>query len=69
MNYKIYIYTFLTMLSAYALSCINFEKIIRKNKVIETKILYIIISISLGFLLTEFLLAFLPEAIWEIKYY
>ena len=63
MNLKIYLYTFCTLLSAFALSSVNFEKLIRKNKVIEARILYFIISFSLGYLLSEFLLNFLPEGI------
>ncbi len=63
MSIKIYLLTFLTMLSAYALSSINFEKIIRKNKVIETRILYLILSFALGILLTNFFLTFIPEDI------
>lgn len=69
MNLKIYLYTFCTLLSAFALSSVNFEKLIRKNKVIEARILYFIISFSLGYLLSEFLLNFLPEGIWKTKSY
>lgn len=68
MNYKIYLCTFCTLLSAYALSAIHFEKMIKKNKIIETKILYFILSFVLGYLLTEFLVLFLPEGIWKIKF-
>lgn len=68
MNYKLYLYIFLTMLSAFSLSAINFEKIIRKNHVIETRILYFILSFSLGYLLTNMILAFLPEVPWKTKF-
>ncbi len=63
MNLKIYIYTFCTMLSAFAVSSLNLEKIIYKNKVIEARILYFIISFALGYLISEFIIAFLPEEI------
>ncbi len=63
MNYKIYFYIITTMLSAYGLSAINFEKFIRKNKIIETKILYFLLSFALGYLVTNLFLGFLPEGI------
>lgn len=63
MNYKIYLCTFCTMVSAYALSSLNFEKMIKRNKIIETRILYFILSFVLGYLLTEFFLLFLPEGL------
>ncbi len=59
MNYKLFIYVFDIMLCTYALSTINFEKIIKKNKVVETRILVIIMSLILAYLLTNFIFDFL----------
>ena len=47
------------MLSAFALSGINFEKIIRKNRIWETRVLVLILSLILGYLLTQFVSEFL----------
>ena len=59
MDYKIYLYIFFSMLSAFALSGINYEKIIRKNRIWETRILVLILSLILGYLLTQFVSEFL----------
>ena len=59
MDYKIYLYIFFSMLSAFALSGINFEKIIRKNRMWETRVLVLILSLILGYLLTQFVSEFL----------
>ena len=59
MDYKIYLYIFFSMLSAFALSGINLEKIIRKNRIWETRILVLLLSLVLGYLVTNFVLEFL----------
>lgn len=59
MNYKIYLYVFFVLLSAFALSAVNYEKFIKKNKIVETKILVMIMSFISGYLLTNFVTDFL----------
>lgn len=59
MDYKIYLYIFFSMLSAFALSGINVEKIIRKNRIWETRILVLLLSLVMGYLVTNFVLEFL----------
>ena len=59
MNYKIYLYIFFSMLAAFALSGINFEKFIKKNRVWETRILVLLLSLTIGYLVTNFILEFL----------
>lgn len=59
MDYKIYLYIFFSMLSAFALSGINLEKIIRKNRIWETRILVLLLSLVMGYLVTNFVLEFL----------
>ena len=59
MDYKIYLYIFFSILSAFALSGINFEKIIRKNRIWETRILVLLLSLVMGYLVTNFVLEFL----------
>lgn len=62
MNYKLMIYTFNILLCIFAVSSINFEKIIRKNKINETRILMIIISLVLAYLLTNFMIDFVGSS-------
>ncbi len=59
MDYKIYVYLFFTMLSAFALSGINYEKFIKKNRIWETRILVMLLSFVLGYLSASFILEFL----------
>lgn len=59
MNYKIYLYIIFVFLSAFALSSLNFEKFIKKKKVLETRILLVILSFISGYLLTNFIVDFL----------
>ena len=59
MHYKIYIYVITVMLITYTLSGINFEKFMKKNKVIEAKILVMVISFALSYLITNFITDFL----------
>ena len=59
MNYKLYVYVFIIFLSIYATTCLNFEKIIKKDKVIETRLLSFMISIIIGYLFSNFIFDFL----------
>ncbi len=59
MNSKVYLYVFFVMLSAYALSGVNFDKWMKKNKIWESRILVMILSFALGYLLTNFIYDFL----------
>ncbi len=59
MDYKVYIYIVFVLISAFALSAVNFEKFIKKNKILETRILVMILSFISGYLLTNFLIDFL----------
>ncbi len=62
MNYKAYLYVFFTLLSAFALSGVNFDKIIRRNHVWEARILVMILSCIGGYLLTNFIAEFLSTS-------
>lgn len=58
MNPKVYFYVFFVMLSAYALTGVNFDAIIKKNKMWEARILVVILSLVLGYFLTNFVFDF-----------
>ncbi|MBE6156589.1 MAG: DUF1146 domain-containing protein [Firmicutes bacterium] len=59
MNYKIYLYALFLFLSIYIFSGVNFEKIMKKDKVIEARLLVMTLSIALSYLLTNFMFDFL----------
>ncbi len=58
MQFKIYIYVISVMLSAYTLTGVNFDSIIKKNKNIEARLLVILLSFIMGYLLTNFIVDF-----------
>ena len=59
MNYKIYLYAIFVFLGIFIFSGVNFEKIMKKDKIIEAKLLVMSLSFSLAYLLTNFVLDFL----------
>ncbi len=50
MNYKIYGYVFFSMLSAFALSGVNFNKFLKQDRYFEARILAMILSMVLGYI-------------------
>lgn len=59
MNYKIFLYAFFLFFSIYVLSGVNFEKIMKKDKVIEARFLFMSLSMCMAYLLTEFVVSFI----------
>lgn len=62
MNYKIYLYVFFVLLSTFTLSGINFDKIMKRNKKIEARILVLLLSFISGYLITSFIVDFLNNS-------
>ena len=62
MNAKVYIYMITTLLSAYTLTGINFNKFWNSKKSIEAKIFVILISLIMSYLLTNFITDFLSSS-------
>lgn len=58
MNLKLYLYVSFVMLSAYTLTGVNFDQIMKKNKIWEARIIVIILSMIMGYLLTNFIYDF-----------
>lgn len=58
MNLKLILYIFCTMLSAFSLSGINFNNFFKLKRKLEAKIFIIILSLALGYLLTNFIYDF-----------
>lgn len=59
MNYKLLVYVFNIMLCIFSLSGINYEKFIKSKRVWETRILVVVLSLVLAYLLTNFIFDFL----------
>jgi len=58
MNYKAFIYVITLLLSVFALSGINFDGFIKTNKALEARILVILLSIAISYLVTSFIVDF-----------
>ncbi len=59
MNYKVLLYFFFTLLSTFAITGIDINKIIKKNHKWEAYALVLILSFAFGYLLTNFVVDFL----------
>lgn len=59
MNFKTYIYIVSVLLSTFAISGINFNNVFRKNKVIEAKMLIVLLALALGYLVGTFVVTFI----------
>ncbi len=59
MNYKAYIYIITLLMSMYALSGINFDRFIKTNKAIETRLLVVLLGLSISYLVTNFITDFI----------
>ena len=62
MSIKVYLYIITTMISAYSLTGINFDKFWRSKKNIEARVFIIIISLIMSYLLTNFIVDFLTNS-------
>lgn len=64
MSYIIHtlIYTISVMLSMIGLSCFHFENYIKKGKIREFYIFYIVASVALGYLFASFILSFVSAS-------
>ncbi len=56
---KLMLYIIFTFISAFGLSSLNFESIVKKNKNLEIRVLVMVLSFSFGYLLTNFVIDFL----------
>lgn len=59
MDYKIYVYVISIFISAFAISGINFNNVFRKNKVIEARVLILLLSLALGYLVGSLVISFI----------
>ena len=59
MLYHKIVYIASVMASIFALSGINYEKFIKKDKIYETRFLVILLSLALGYLVGSFIISFI----------
>ena len=59
MQIKLILYVIFTFVAAFGISGINFNGIIRTNKIWEARVLVLLLSFALGYLLTQYVLTFL----------
>ena len=59
MELKVYLYVIFTFMSVFIFNGINFNLIMKKNKVIEAKLLVLSLSFALSYLLTNFVIDFI----------
>lgn len=59
MNFRTYIYIVSILLSTFAVSGINFDNVFRKNKVIEARVLVVLLVLALGYLVGTFVITFI----------
>lgn len=56
---KLMLYIIFTFVSAFGLSSLNFDGIVKKNKNLEIRVFVMVLSFSFGYLLTNFVIDFL----------
>ena len=59
MDYKTILYTINLSLSMFVLSGINFDKIMKRNKVIEARLLILVLGFAISYLITNFMVDFI----------
>ncbi len=53
---KLLLYIFVTMLVIWSMDAVNINKIFKKNKVMQARIFYFLLGISLIYLVTNFIM-------------
>ncbi len=56
MDYKVYIYALMLIVTVFSLSGINFNDFFKKNHIIEAKIFVMLIALAISFLASEFII-------------
>lgn len=59
MSYKVYIYAFMLLLTAFAFSGINFNNFFRTNHKIEAKVLIMLLVMAVSYLASNFIISFI----------
>lgn len=59
MSAKVYLYVFFTLMAIFIFNGVNFNAIMKKDKVIEARLLGLCLSFALSYLLTNFVFDFI----------
>ena len=59
MSIKIMIYVFTTLLTIFMFDSLNINHLFKKNRILEAKIIIILISISISYLVTNYIYDFI----------
>lgn len=62
MNGKFFLYIVVTFLVIWAMDSVNINKIFKKNKVLQARIFYFLLGVSLIYLVTNFLMDLFTSA-------
>lgn len=54
MGYKFFLYVFVTIVVIWAMDSVNINQIFKKNKILQARIFYFLLGISLIYLVTNF---------------
>lgn len=58
MSAKFFIYVFVSILVVWAMEAININQIFRKNRVIQARVFYLLLSLSMIYLVSNFVYDF-----------
>ncbi len=67
MGIKVYLYVFFTLMSIFIFNGINWQVIMKKDKVIEARMLVLSLSFGLSYLLTNFVVDFISQEVFYDK--
>lgn len=56
MSTKFYIYVLVTILVIWAMDSVNINQIFKKNKIVQARVFYFLLGISLIYLVTNFII-------------
>lgn len=56
MSGKFFLYAFVTIVVIWAMDSVNINKIFKKNKIIQARVFYFLLGISLIYLVTNFIM-------------
>lgn len=56
MSIKFYIYILVTILVIWAMDSVNINQIFKKNKIVQARVFYFLLGISLIYLVTNFII-------------
>jgi len=62
MSVKVFIYVIVTIIVCWAMDSVNINQIFKKNKIIQARIFYLLLGLSLIYLITNFIFDFFASS-------